>query len=185
MIELCKPHFLQMDDKLLRGVGTEIHRFCKTRWELVDTERPDGAVYRYCKAGTRMLHRDDVDGVPQPARVCGKHREYLQNGVHYRSDGGPEAEGVWNSPRWVHGGHTVYLTSFLSREERQSAEMLAQHAVYSLFRYTDRGGRVRYKAGCRDFTLQEAMSHWEGSKRKPFINALKREFFNFSLEQIK
>lgn len=50
--------------------------------------------FKYYKNG--HLHRDDVNGIPEPAIIRNrKHKvstkyEYFQNGAYYRSDGGPE-----------------------------------------------------------------------------------------------
>lgn len=46
------------------------------------------------------------------------------------------------------------------REQFESETVLARDEEYVLFRRTYSDGGVRYVAGCRDFTLQEALEHW-------------------------
>lgn len=185
MIELCKSHFEQMDDKLLAGGGTDVRRFDGSRWVPVDeSEAHRFRLVRYYRHGTMVLDRPDEDGRPMPALIHCTRLEYFRNGRLQRSDGGQEIERGSGFGTWVLNGSC--LTYFGDQGERDSAVVLAQSEQYLLVRYISRfDGSVRYRAGCRDFTLKEAMIHWRGSPRKSFINALKREFFNFSLEQIK
>lgn len=185
MIELCEPHFLQMDDKLLAGCPVVKQFSIRNKWQQVENG-PSGAATRWVLEGTNLRHRDDLDGVPQPAYVCDSSSVFFKLGRPCRSDAGPEfiVQGQGRFFKPLARGSQDYIF-FNTASKRDSAVILAVHGGFSLVRFISSDGEVRYQAGCRNFSLQQAMQHWKGSPRKSFINALKREFFNFSLEQVK